>query len=59
MWILGTKMKALAKGWKNMLEPAKYLGRGRKKKEAKIRKEKGQMCTYIAHKTQVKIKNML
>lgn len=34
---------------KNMLEPAKYLKRERRRKEAKSRKEKGQMCTYTAH----------
>lgn len=42
-----------------MLEPAKYLEGGKKRKEAKSRKEKGQMCTYIAHTAQDKIKNML
>lgn len=59
MWILSAKIKALAKGCKNMLEPAKYLERVRKRKEAKIRKVEGQMCTYTAHTAQVKTKNML
>lgn len=58
MWILGAKMKALAKGWKVTLERAKYLKRGRKRKETKSRKEKRQMCTYARHAVQVKIKTI-